>query len=269
MAMIAPLWHRLLFRRGGKRGNPMPRIETLAVPAQTVVYAIGDIHGQIGQLHQAIKWIADRAAARTAPALDVKVVFLGDYVDRGEDSRAVLDCLIGLEARFPLIQWIFLAGNHEAAMLGFLDDPLEHAAWIGFGGAETLLNYGIRPPVGSGARAIQKTRDQLCQSLPDSHLRFLRQLRHSHQCGDYFFVHAGLRPGVALHRQTPEDMLWIRDEFMNTPHWYGKCVVHGHTIETAPALHPWRIGIDSGAYCGGPLTCLVLTGNQRERIGFS
>lgn len=120
-----------------------------------------------------------------------------------------------------------------------------------------------------GGRAIQKTRDQLLQALPDTHLRFLQQLRHSHQCGDYLFVHAGLRPGVPLERQAPEDMLWIRDEFMNTPHWYGKCVVHGHTIETAPALHPWRIGIDSGAYCGGPLSCLVLTGNHREVIGFS
>ncbi|WP_158497719.1 metallophosphoesterase family protein [Magnetospirillum gryphiswaldense] len=239
------------------------------MPAQTPLYAIGDIHGQIDQLRQAIAWIVGRAAAQTEQNLKPKVVFLGDYVDRGEDSRAVLNCLIGLEAEFPSIQWIFLAGNHEAAMLGFLDNPLEHIAWLGFGGAETLLNYGVRPPVGVGGRAIQKTRDQLLQALPDTHLRFLQQLRHSHQCGDYLFVHAGLRPGVPLERQAPEDMLWIRDEFMNTPHWYGKCVVHGHTIETAPALHPWRIGIDSGAYCGGPLSCLVLTGNHREVIGFS
>ena len=267
--MTAPFWHRLLLRRREKRHDPMPRIEALGVPPHTTLYAIGDIHGQIGQVRQAIAWIVGRAAAQTGQALNSKVVFLGDYVDRGEDSRAVLDCLIDLETAFPMIQWIFLAGNHEAAMLGFLDDPLEHAAWLDFGGTETLLNYGVRPPVGLGARALQKTRDQLRQALPDAHLRFLRQLRHSHQCGDYLFVHAGLRPGVPLGRQAPEDMLWIRDEFMNKPHWYGKCVVHGHTIETPPTLHPWRIGIDSGAYCGGPLSCLILTGNHREIIGFS
>lgn len=241
----------------------------LAVPAQTPIYAIGDIHGQIGQLRQAITWVIDRAGIQIARGLQPKVVFLGDYVDRGEDSRAVLDCLIGLAAGFPQIQWIFLAGNHEAAMLGFWENPLEHVAWIDFGGAETLLNYGIRPPAGSSARALRNTCDQLHQALPPPHLHFLRQLRHSYQCGDYLFVHAGLRPGVPLKRQTPEDMLWIRDEFITTPHWYGKCVVHGHTIETPPALHPWRIGIDSGAYCGGPLSCLVLTGTHREVIGFS
>lgn len=95
-----------------------------------------------------------RAAAQTEQNLKPKVVFLGDYVDRGEDSRAVLNCLIGLEAEFPSIQWIFLAGNHEAAMLGFLDNPLEHIAWLGFGGAETLLNYGVRPrSVWAGGRS--------------------------------------------------------------------------------------------------------------------
>lgn len=246
----------------------MPSLDALSVPAHSPTYAIGDVHGQIRQLRDAIAWIAGRATVQAAQGLAPKVVFLGDYVDRGEDSRAVLDCLIGLEAEFPSIQWKFLAGNHEAAMLGFLDNPVEHAPWIDFGGAETLLNYGIRPPLGTSARALQKARDQLADTLPDTHLRFLRQLGHSHQWGDYLFVHAGLRPGIPLERQSPEDMLWIRDEFIDTPHWYGKCVVHGHTIETQPGLYPWRIGIDTGAYCGGPLSCLALTGNHREIVGF-
>lgn len=246
----------------------MPRPDTLSVPAHTPTYAVGDVHGQISQLRAAIAWIVGRATEQAAQGLSPKVVFLGDYVDRGEDSRAVLDCLTGVETEFPAIQWTFLAGNHEAAMLGFLDDPVEHAPWMDFGGAETLLSYGIRPPIDTGVDALRKARDQLADTLPAAHLRFLRQLGHSHQWGDYLFVHAGLRPGVPLERQTTTDMLWIRNEFIDTPHWYGKCVVHGHTIETQPSLHPWRIGIDSGAYRGGPLSCLALTGNRREIVGF-
>lgn len=266
--MIGTVLNRLPFRLGRRSGTAMPAVDALTVPAATPAYAVGDIHGQIGQLRQALAWIIAQAQAQAVQGLTPQVVFLGDYVDRGDDSRAVLEELTDLEATHPGIDWIFLAGNHEAALLGFLDDPLAHAPWLEFGGVATLLSYGIHPPAEAGARALHQVRDQLAQALPSTHLAFLKRLRPHHQLGDYVFVHAGLRPGFAWKRQSVEDMLWIRDEFLATPHWYGKCVVHGHTIEAEPTLQPWRIGIDSGAYDGGPLSCLVLTGNRREIIAF-
>lgn len=246
----------------------MPSVDSLSIPSNSVVYAIGDIHGQDRQLHLVIDWILDQARSDDLAGLRPVVVFLGDYIDRGENSQGVIETLCRLEKRVPSVRWVFLAGNHEASVLGFLAHPQDHAPWLRFGGTETLLSYGVIPPADGSAKRLSRCRDDFAQALPPDHLDFLRRLDHSFEWGDYIFVHAGLRPGIDLRKQAPEDMLWIRDEFLNHPTWYGKCVVHGHTIEAEPSLHPWRIGIDTGAYCGGPLSCLVLRGNQRKVVGF-
>jgi serine/threonine protein phosphatase 1 len=246
----------------------MPDPKTLSVPDAVPVFASGDIHGQLRQLRNVVNWITERAAGIAAEYAKPQAVLLGDYIDRGEDSQGVLEYLSKLRTDIPSIDWIFLAGNHEASFLSFLEDPLGHAAWLGFGGKEMLASYGITPPSDLAPRALKAARDQIAAVLPKKHLAFLKQLQPSAQIGDYIFVHAGLRPGRALERQDVDDMLWIREDFLQSPTWYGKCVVHGHTVEMEPVMLPWRIGIDTGAYAGGPLTCLTLIGNQREALGF-
>jgi len=246
----------------------MPRADVLSVPEKTCVYAVGDVHGQIGQLRRAVDWIVSRAREDARRGVASTVVFLGDYLDRGEDSRAVID-LLSTQVDEEFLRWVFLAGNHEAAMLAFLARPEENAAWLRFGGGETLANYGVRQPMGMGARALRGCSADLAQAIPEAHLAFLRRLHPSFQCGDYLFVHAGVRPGIALDRQRLEDMLWIREAFLDHPQWHGKCVVHGHTIASQVTSLAWRIGLDTGAYAGGPLSCLALTGNGREIVGFS
>lgn len=237
-----------------------PRRPLVPAPGHCV-YAIGDVHGQVGQLRRLVAAIVARAQADRARGEVPVAVFLGDYIDRGDDSRAVVDLLCGLPQSEPDLHWVFLAGNHEASVLGFLDDPQTHAPWLRFGGFETMASYGVPP---AAAETPRQSRDRLAQALPDHHLRFLKGLSHSYENGDYVFVHAGLRPGVPLAAQRAEDMLWIRDEFLDQPCWHGKCVVHGHTIEAEPAVLDWRVGIDTGAYAGGALTCLALRAGLRE-----
>ncbi|MBF0130691.1 MAG: metallophosphoesterase [Alphaproteobacteria bacterium] len=236
--------------------------ETLRLPDGHRVFAIGDIHGMERPLSVLLDHV--EAMALSGDGMAYTCVLLGDYIDRGPDSRGVLERLLRL--RPGPVRWVFLAGNHEAVFQAFLDRPEANADWLRFGGIETLASYGIMvpPPPLSPAR-LRRCRDELLAVLPASHLDFLAGLQSCFTIGDYMFVHAGLRPGVALERQTTEDMLWIREDFLSRPTWHGKCVVHGHTIEPTPSVHPWRIGIDLGAYAGGNLCCLVLSG---EGIGF-
>lgn len=232
------------------------------------VYAVGDIHGELALLDQVLDFLRDDAAAARARGLSPLVVFLGDYVDRGPHNRGVLDRLIAL-ADETWCATCFLAGNHEAAMLAFLDDPVANAAWLGFGGIETLANYGIvAPPGGASAEQLRQIGGLFGERLPDDHRRFLLGLEPMAVAGDYVFVHAGLRPGVPLERQHRDDLLWIRDDFTAVPYWHGKRVVHGHTIEIRPAVHPWRIGIDTGAYATGALCCLILEGAGADPMVF-
>lgn len=249
------------FEEAVPRGQPPGPVAT---PAGIRLYAVGDVHGHARMLDAVIDFIvADAAAHADERAI---AVMLGDYVDRGPDSRGVLERLSRLPAEggAERVEWVFLSGNHESTMLAFLEQPHDHAAWLGFGGTETLASYGvIAPPPPLSAQRVQECRDALAAALPPHHLAFLKGLRPIFICGDYAFVHAGVRPGIALERQHPEDLRWIRDEFLRAPHWHGKCVVHGHTIEAEPALLPWRIGIDTGAYAGGDLCCLVLAGTER------
>lgn len=232
-------------------------------PEDTVIYAVGDIHGRLDlleALHGQILADATKRAARQRVLL-----YLGDLVSRGPDSRAVVDRVLAwLPAGFTRVT---LKGNHEDLLLRTHAGEFEAARhWLDYGGIEAMGSYGVKVEE-------TQTRDEtgigeLCQrfagALPAAHLDFFRELRLSHRAGGYFFVHGGVRPGVPLEAQNPRDLIWIRKTFLNSETDHGAVVVHGHSISRSPELRHNRIGIDTGAYQYGALTCLVLDGTQRE-----
>jgi Calcineurin-like phosphoesterase len=217
------------------------------------IYAIGDIHGRLDLLDRAIAAIRRDVEEHGPAALTVT---LGDYVDRGPNSRGVLDRLV--ENPFPT-PYVGIKGNHESLFEVFLVDPKTGPYWRQQGGLETLQSYGVRP-LGLGGVSFAKAKEQLEAVLPPAHLEFLRSLKISHSQGNYFFCHAGVRPGVPLDRQSEEDLTWIRDEFLRSSKDFGKIVVHGHTPVAEPEVLPNRIGIDTGAFTTGRLTCVALDG---------
>ncbi len=231
-------------------------------PAQQRIHAIGDIHGRLDLLTVLHADIRAHREAKPHDGTDV-VVYLGDYVDRGPYSREVIEYLLG--DPLPGFTAVHLMGNHDEAMLKFLEDVSIGPSWASFGGESTLLSYGVRTtPDMIGMRRFESMRQQLVAKMPASHVAFLRGLELSYQAGDYLFAHAGIRPGVPLERQDPEDLLWIRETFLSSGVDHGKIVVHGHTPTDAPQVRPNRIGIDTGAFASGILTCLVLDGEERR-----
>ncbi len=230
---------------------------THRVPASTRVYAVGDIHGQLDLLRRIRDLISDDAtAARRERNV---VVYVGDYIDRGPNSRGVIELL--LNQPLPGFEEIHLKGNHESFMLEFLDHPDIVEQWYLNGGDSTLASYGVEHAAMTEGTAL---RDQLRRKLPVEHLAFLRSLAMYHVEGDYLFVHAGIRPGRPVERQEPHDLLWIRGEFLSSDADHGCCVVHGHSISSEPEVRRNRIGIDTGAYHTGRLTSLVLDGAARR-----
>lgn len=222
-----------------------------------VVYAVGDVHGRYDLLVGLLEAIVADAAA-LPPTARPLLILLGDYVDRGPSSAEVVSTLVWL-ARHASIEVMFLRGNHEAMMLAFLEHPDRALPWLRFGGAETLAAYGIAVPERDLARTCWTLRDELMDRLPASHLTLLRALPTQATCGDYVFVHAGLRPGVPLARQEEGDLLWIREDFLDRDHRFEKIVVHGHSwAGDMPEVTPYRIGIDTGAYATGVLTAVRL-----------
>ena len=222
------------------------------------VYAIGDIHGRLDcmlMMESAIRRdLQNRGAAdRTL------VVFLGDYIDRGPDSRAIINVL--LQGRFATLPARFLMGNHEDAMLRFLDDPAIGPAWFNHGGMATLASYGVRPSGTDGANRMEQLRQGLIDVLPPEHLAFLQSLELSIELGGFLFVHAGIRPGKALADQRRDDLLTIRDAFFAAKGLPWR-VVHGHTVFEKPVIGIDRISLDTGAYASGILTCAVIEGDQ-------
>lgn len=238
-----------------KTPNP-PRL-----PRGVRLYAVGDIHGRADLLDRLHDRIA--ADAQSAGSTACHIVYLGDYVDRGAQSPAVLDRLSGGPP--PGFGVVHLKGNHDDVMLRFLGDIRVGPHWLRFGGLATLASYGIeRPSQGTPAERLIRIQADLRTALPQRHLEFLRSLRPHLAVGDYFFAHAGIRPGVPLDRQTEHDLLWIREDFLASDRDFGKVVVHGHTIVDEPEVRPNRIGIDTGAFASNRLTCLVLEGTGRR-----
>ena len=222
------------------------------------VYAVGDVHGCAAQLAALVAAIVADDRAR-APA-QTMLVLLGDLVDRGPDSAGAIRQAIAL-ADGPF-ETRFIAGNHEEMMLAAYDGDAEALrGFCRFGGKETLLSYGLSaeeyercdyPEVAAAMRRL----------VPEAHVAFLRAMEDMVQVGDYAFVHAGVRPGVPLEQQSRRDLRWIRNSFLDHDR-FDRVIVHGHTITEAPVNRRWRIGIDTGAYDGGPLTALVLDGEER------
>jgi serine/threonine protein phosphatase 1 len=222
-----------------------------------LVYAVGDVHGRLDLLDPLIQTIAKDAAA-SQPTERPMLVFLGDYVDRGPDSAAVIDRLIALQAK-DAFETRALKGNHEEALLEFLAQPNFGPTWLDHGGGPTLACYGVAPPaVRTDPAGWAATRDAFAEALPERHLQFCQSLELMVTVGDYAFVHAGVRPGVALDRQAEKDLLWIRREFLEARSGFGKVIVHGHTPTQEPQLTENRIGLDTGAYATGVLTAARL-----------
>jgi serine/threonine protein phosphatase 1 len=225
-------------------------------------YVIGDVHGRADLLGELIAIIKADALVRPGPGINV-VVYLGDYVDRGSHSREVIDLI--LSHPLPDFAEVRLQGNHEETLLRFLGDPSVGPAWSTYGGDATLLSYGVRARADLvGLDRYEDMRRQLVRLMPAEHVKFLRELSLSCVAGDYLFVHAGIRPGVAIERQVPSDLLWIRGDFLDSAQDHGQIVVHGHTPSYEPDVRHNRIGIDTNAFASGRLTCLVLEGEQRH-----
>jgi serine/threonine protein phosphatase 1 len=241
------------------RSSPTSHIEAPRprAPEGTRLYAIGDIHGRLDLLDEVLARIdADMAAHPTSNATRI---FLGDYIDRGPDSKRVLDRLISCCVAQPTV---CLMGNHEAYLREFLKNPDVLSVWRRYGGLETLLSYGLAPTMKTEAQEHRRLASDLSRLLPSSHREFLSSLKEYFICGDFFFVHAGVRPGISLTEQSEDDLLWIREDFLQCEDDLGKVVVHGHTPVLEPDVRPNRINIDTGAYATGRLTCLVLESDE-------
>ena len=242
-------------RRYGSRAP----VSAARAPDGVLIYAVGDVHGRLDLLNALIARIEDDAALR--PDARRILVFLGDYVDRGDDSRGVVE---RLARGIPGFETIFLKGNHEQVLLDFLSDPAPWEEWRRFGGLETLVSYGVdRALLFGPCISPEAIRDAFVNALPQHHREFFRALRPSFSCGDYYFVHAGIRPGVPFEEQVEADQLWIRDEFLTAGNVFdGRVIVHGHTPREAPERRDFRIGIDTGAYLTGRLTAVRLEGEE-------
>lgn len=219
------------------------------------IFAVGDIHGRsdlLGPLLEKVK----TAATTDRPEL----IFLGDYIDRGPQSREVVDQLLddGLQKRF---QTVFLKGNHEATLLEFLTDPRVGPSWIQFGGGETLMSYGVRPPeFKNDAARWAEASAHLSLSMTSAHRAFYEGLQLSAERGCYLFVHAGVDPSKRLEVQEESDLLWVREAFLEDNRALSRIIVHGHTPEAEPHHDHRRIGLDLGGYQTGRLAAARLHG---------
>jgi hypothetical protein len=232
-----------------------------ALPEGIRIYAVGDIHGRSDLLQRL--FAAIDADCKQRPVARPMTVFIGDYIDRGPDSRDVLDLLLRWQ---QFHEAIFLRGNHEIFLPRFLTDPRSLDEWRQYGGLETLLSYGLKPSINPDRNEQARLATELAEILPREHLDFLQTLELTFSCGDFLFVHAGVRPGILIHKQTENDLLWIRDDFLNWKQPFERFVVHGHTPVDEPDLRPNRLNIDTGAYATGRLTCVVIEGSAITQL---
>lgn len=231
-------------------------------PAGQCIYAIGDVHGRYDLLLKLLDKI-DADIADLPEETEVILVFLGDYIDRGLQSRQVFDLLMSdrMQAYTP----VFLMGNHEESVLRFREDATFGREWARFGGGETLYSYGLQPPSsasGANPDAWHAVWSQFREVFPPAHLDFVQSMQHYVIIGDYLFVHAGLRPNVAIEDQSVDDMLWIRDTFLTDDETFPYLVVHGHTPAHAPYIDNRRMGLDTGAFSSGILTAAKFFGTD-------
>jgi serine/threonine protein phosphatase 1 len=228
-----------------------------SVPEGIRIYAVGDVHGRADLLALLLSQIEADAALR--PISRPIAVFLGDYIDRGEASNEVLELLVTWRG---VQEAVFLKGNHEDFFLRFLKDAAVLENWRHCGGLETLVAYGLKPPINPTHLQQARLAHDLAGALPATHRTFLQGLEPFFVCGDFLFVHAGVRPLVPIHQQTEDDLLWIRDEFLFWEKPFEKIVVHGHTPVHEPDIKANRINIDTGAFATGRLTCMVFEGAE-------
>lgn len=235
-----------------------------SLPQGQLIYAIGDVHGRSDLL----ALLLDKITADAAQSKDAErrtLVFLGDYIDRGHDSCRVVDMLLGeLPRGFDAH---FLKGNHEAIMLDFLEDPSYLGQWLANGADATFRSYGmdLEELIRKGATP-EAWRRAFLASLPEAHRDFFETLELAVAFGDYLFVHAGVRPGVPLEAQDPQDLVWIRAPFLQSDEDFGKIVVHGHTPGREAVIRANRIGIDTGAVFTDRLTALKLEDGSRKLL---
>jgi serine/threonine protein phosphatase 1 len=232
-----------------------------AAPAGEAIYAIGDIHGRADCLRRAHALI-DQDRIGRAGGRSATEIYIGDYVDRGPDSKGAIDLLV---ARASVANIVALRGNHEIMMESFLRGLTSFEDWRRFGGLETILSYGVDVRT-LLARGAVRPRD-LAERVPAAHLRFLASLKAIHTSGRYCFAHAGIRPGVPLEAQSIDDTAWIRDDFLNHPGGAGLVVVHGHSPVSDVEFHANRINIDTGAYLTNRLSVLRIDADGPRLLG--
>jgi serine/threonine protein phosphatase 1 len=235
-----------------------PRLPPEGPPGRRC-YAIGDVHGRLDLLEQLLRDIEQHIKDR--PSGDHTIVFLGDLIDRGPQSRQVLSLLRA--DPLPGARLVCLKGNHEEALVrGLSGVPSRLTDWLGFGGDACAQSYGVS--IGDlFGRSAEHVEQVLLNAIPERDIQFMDSFLDSARFGDYFFAHAGVRPGVALDRQSPKDLYWIRDEFLTSDADHGAIVVHGHSISASVDERPNRICIDTGAYKSGVLTALWIEGAER------
>ena len=230
------------------------------VPENIRIYAIGDIHGCLDLLETLLDQIA--ALDLTRPDVDKKaLVFLGDYVDRGEQSRGVIEHLINKCP--PDFETVFLKGNHEEMLLKALEDTSAADFWLQNGGRQTLASYDMYEALDNLALSSKELLKDFGNKLPQSHREFFESLQLTFESGGYFFAHAGVHPDKPLHQQEEHHLLWIRDRFLFSEEDFGKVIIHGHTPTKDVDTAKNRIGIDTAAVYGGKLTALMLEGEEQ------
>lgn len=232
-----------------------------SIPAGQRIYAVGDVHGRLDLLRTLLASIRTDSEARGR--LDIEIILLGDLIDRGPASAGVVALAMASPdwARITAIQ-----GNHESVMLAALDgDRNMCRLWLRNGGTAALASWGVEERVLSDG-TLEEVIAAAVDTVPPEQRRFLASLPLSRHIGDYYFVHAGVRPGVPLQEQVSSDSLWIRGGFLESSADHGAVIVHGHSVAADVDHRPNRIGIDTGAYASGRLTALGLEGTEHWLI---
>ena len=225
-----------------------------SAPADTRIYAVGDIHGRADLLSEITARIDDDIRRR--PIAHTVEVYLGDYIDRGPHSRTVIDLLA---VRLVANRAVCLRGNHEAVMEGFLQDPAILQHWEPLGGMQTLASYGIE--VHDETETALDLQRRFLAAFPRAHELFMQCLRDKFSCGDFLFAHAGIRPNIPIEQQDVNDLIWIRNEFLDSTLNHERFIVHGHTPVPHPDIRHNQINIDTGAWRTGTLTCIAIEGS--------